>query len=478
MNGVQESLATRLLRGEEPIGVIGLGYVGLPLALAFTEAGYAVKGFDIDHHRVERLQNKESYVDDVSDERVGEAIEHGFMPSADPKIVSNCGAYIIAVPTGMNNGEPDMSAVEAAAETISEQAGDKESLVVVSSTVYPGATAEVVGPIVNDGRETRMHLAMVPERINPGGEYEFEEIPLVVGANNESARKAATALFDQLVTETHPVNSTDTAELTKTLENAYRMINIALVNELVTLTEGLDADLWEAIDAASTKPFGFQAFRPGPGVGGHCIPVDPQFLTWRATDIGTDVSFIDDAHEVNERMPALVVNRLELLLSARGVDIADSSIIVLGLAYKPNVGDTRNSPALRVLELLPESADVTPVDPHTDPVESSSGSVRTIQEANVEEADVVLLLVDHDAFDLHDVGDRAKFVFDTRNAMPEETNADVVTLGETSDFVFEQAFPEKTPADLFEEEGLSGTAELSQVDQISDVDDNSELERR
>lgn len=422
-------LADRFRRGEASIGIIGLGYVGLPLSLSFTEAGFRVRGFDIDRHRVKRLLNGDSYVDDVTDGRLASGLESGFTPSADPEIVADCDAYVIAVPTGMRNDGPDMTAVEAAAETVAAQSGPEETLVVVSSTVYPGATAELVEPIVNERRDTPAHVAMVPERIDPGGAYEFEEIPLVVGGNTEAAREAASVLFDNLVVETHPVESTDTAELTKTLENTYRMINIALVNELVTLSEGLDADIWDAIDAAATKPFGFQAFRPGPGVGGHCIPVDPQFLTWRANDIGTDVSFIDDAHAVNERMPTLVADRLQTFLRGRGVDISEASIVVLGLSYKPNIGDTRNSPALRILDRLPETAAVTVVDPHVDPEAIAYSSTQSPVDADLAGADVVLLLVDHAAFDLEAVGEAAPFVFDTRNAMPEGVSADVVTLG-------------------------------------------------
>jgi nucleotide sugar dehydrogenase len=426
---LSDALAERLRRAEGTVGVIGLGYVGLPLSLSFTEAGFGVRGFDIDRHRVSRLLSADSYVDDVTDDRLAAGLESGFTPSADPEIVADCDAYIIAVPTGMRDDGPDMAAVEAAAETVAAQSGPEETLVVVSSTVYPGATAELVEPIINERRDTSAHVTMVPERINPGGPYEFEDIPLVVGGNTEVAREAASALFDTLVVETHPVESTDTAELTKTLENTYRMINIALVNELVTLSEGLDADIWDAIDAAATKPFGFQAFRPGPGVGGHCIPVDPQFLTWRANDIGTDVSFIDDAHAVNERMPTLVADRLQTFLRGRGVDISEASIVVLGLSYKPNIGDTRNSPALRILDRLPETAAVTVVDPHVDPEAIAYSSTQSPIDADLAGADVVLLLVDHAAFDLEAVGEAAPFVFDTRNAMPEGVSADVVTLG-------------------------------------------------
>lgn len=428
-----DMLEPRLENREATIGIIGLGYVGLPLSVAFTEAGFYVKGFDIDDHRVSRLTDGDSYVDDIEDARLKTALKQGFKPRCEPGIIHDCDAYVIAVPTGIDGNEPDMSSVEAAAQTVAAQSGTRETLVVVSSTVFPGATREIVEPIVRDRRpdDEGSHIAMVPERINPGGKYDFEEIPLVVGANTRPARNAAQILFDAIVAETYPVATTETAELTKTLENTYRMVNIALVNELVTLAEGLKADVWEAIDAAGTKPFGFQPFRPGPGVGGHCIPVDPQFLTWRAKDIGTEVSFIDDAHQINERMPALVANRFETLLQARGVDIGHATIVVLGAAYKPNVGDTRKSPALRVIDELPQSTDVTVVDPHTDPEDTARKLVNTPDMSDVESADAVLLLVDHDAFDLEAVGERASFVFDTRNAMPNDVDATVVILGET-----------------------------------------------
>jgi nucleotide sugar dehydrogenase len=423
-------LQGRIERREASVGVIGLGYVGLPLSLAFAEAGFDVRGFDIDDGRVERLRAGDSYVDDVTDDELHAGLDAGFSPAAEPRAVADCDAYVLAVPTGMDGDEPDVSAVEAAARTVAEQSGPRETLVVVTSTVYPGATREVVAPIVGGAAGPR-RLAMVPERLDPGGDDAFHEIPLVVGADADPARAAATALFDAVVADTHPVGTTETAELTKTLENTYRMVNVALVNELVTLAEGLDGDVWEAIDAAATKPFGFEPFRPGPGVGGHCIPIDPQFLTWRARELGTEVSFIDDAHAINERMPGLVADRLDTLLRARAVDPAAASVVALGAAYKPNVGDTRNSPALRVVERLPAGADVTVVDPHTDTENVARRLVRDPADADLAAADAVLLLVDHDAFDLRAVGDAAGFVFDTRNAMPEGVNATVVRLGET-----------------------------------------------
>ena len=436
------SLRDRIADRSATVGLVGLGYVGLPLSVAFTEAGFEVRGFDIDEYRVEQLAAGDSYVDDVDDDRLREALESGFVPSSSPMNVAGCDVFVIAVPTGIDDGEPDMSAVEAAARTVAERAPDRESLVVVSSTVYPGATREVVAPIVGTDRS---QFAMVPERINPGGEYAVEEIPLVVGADTDAARDAAAELFGAVVDRTHPVGSTETAELTKTLENTYRMVNVALVNELITLAEGLDADVWEAIDAAATKPFGFQPFRPGPGVGGHCIPVDPQFLTWRAEDLGRDVSFIDDAHRINEAMPTLVADRLETLLRARGTDPDDATVVALGAAYKPNVGDTRNSPALRVVEQLPPTADVTVVDPHTEPENVARKLLATPAAVELEAADAVVLLVDHDAFDLREIGERAAFVFDTRNAMPDGVAADVVTLGELTDGPAKQRRPVAEP---------------------------------
>ncbi|NHN40954.1 nucleotide sugar dehydrogenase [Halorubellus sp. JP-L1] len=425
-----ETLLDRIASRDATVGVIGLGYVGLPLSLSFAESGFEVRGFDIDDYRVGELEAGSSYVDDVTDERLSAALESGFAPSTEARIVDDCDVYVIAVPTGMSGDEPDMSAVAAAARTVAERAGARETLVVVSSTVYPGATKEVVRPIVKASRSELTHFAMVPERLNPGGGYEFSEIPLVVGADSEEAGATATELFEAVVASTYPVDSTETAELTKTLENTYRMVNIALVNELVALAEGLDADVWDAIDAAATKPFGFQAFRPGPGVGGHCIPIDPQFLSWRAEDLGIELSLLDGAQRVNDRMPELVADRIEKTLTERGITVEDASILALGAAYKPNVGDTRNSPALQVVEELSDAVDVTVADPHTDSSEVARKLVRSPSFDTVRAADVVVLLVDHDEFDLKAVGREASLVFDAKNAMPEDVPAEVITLGE------------------------------------------------
>lgn len=426
MVGVETQLATR----EARIGVIGLGYVGLPLSLAFVDAGFDVRGFDIDETRVGRLQAGDSYVDDVSDTDLIAGVEAGFTPRADPNVVADCDAYVIAVPTGITEGDPAMGAVEAAAGTVATQAGERETLVVVSSTVYPGATREVVDPIVSADRPAGSTLfAMVPERLNPGGDHEIADIPLVVGADDPTARDAAHTLFSA-ITDTVPVEATQTAELSKTLENTYRMVNIALVNQLVALAERLDADVWEAIEAAGTKPFGFQAFEPGPGVGGHCIPIDPQFLTWRANELGTELPFIEHAQEVNEMMPDRVVNDVVTSIEARGTPLSDATVLILGAAYKPNIGDPRHSPAITVFESLQHRTDVTLVDPHVDPEEAAVPVVDSVADETIESADAVVLLVDHDVFDLAHLGERAAFIYDAKNAVPTEVSATVVTLGE------------------------------------------------
>ncbi|USZ67391.1 nucleotide sugar dehydrogenase [Halorussus salilacus] len=424
-------LLTRLEEREARVGVIGLGYVGLPLSLKFTGAGYDVAGFDIDADRVASLRNAESYVDDVTDERLAEALESGFTPDDDPSVVADCDAYVIAVPTGVSNGEPEMGAIRSATRTIAEQAGDRETLVVVSSTVYPGATNEEVAPLLHERLDPdRTRVAMVPERLNPGGDYPIEEIPLIVGADDEIARSAACTMFESFVAETYPVDATTTAELAKTLENTYRMVNIALVNELTAFAEQFDADVWDAIAAASTKPFGFQAFYPGPGVGGHCIPIDPQFLTWRASELGTELSLVDEAQRINEWMPSVVVNRIERILDTRGIEPGRASIVTLGLAYKSDVGDTRRSPALEISKRLDDMGDVIAVDPYVNEVDGDLAVAESTADVPLEEADLVVLLVDHRDFDLHEITERASLLFDTRDAVSTEGSTEIVTLGD------------------------------------------------
>lgn len=427
---MNQSLKARLDEQTATIGIIGLGYVGLPLSLAFTDAGFEVCGFDIDDNRVSQLQAGDSYVDDVSDAELMAGLDSTFTPASEATNVAGCDAYIIAVPTGITDGEPSMGAVRAAAQTIVEQAPNRETLVIVSSTVYPGATNEVVAPIVSADRpDGTTQFAMVPERLNPGGDRAIADIPLVIGADNTRAREAAATLFGS-ITETVPVERIETAELSKTLENTYRMVNIALVNQLVTLAERLDGDVWEAINAAGTKPFGFQMFDPGPGVGGHCIPIDPQFLTWRASELGTELPFIQHAHMVNERMPQRVADNVITALAARDINPNGASVIVFGAAYKPNIGDCRHSPAIKIVETLQQRLDVTVVDPHVYHREVGVTIEAEVTNEAIAAVDGVLILVDHDTFDFSRIGEHATLVYDSKNVMPKNTEATVVTLGE------------------------------------------------
>ncbi|QSG01714.1 nucleotide sugar dehydrogenase [Natranaeroarchaeum sulfidigenes] len=426
----------RIISGDATIAVIGLGYVGLPLACHFSEAGFRVIGFDIDLDRVQQLREGSSYIEDVSDDALEAALDHGFEPTTYPNGLEEADAFVMAVPTGVEGGEPDMSAVQKATKSVATHAPNRQTLVVCCSTVYPGATDEVVRETLREGDRTPGDdtlVAFAPERINPGGAYDFHEIPLVVGADSDTERAAAVTLFESVVDETVPVQSTISAELTKVLENTYRMVNIAMVNELARHAEETEIDVWEAIEAAGTKPFGFQAFTPGPGVGGHCIPVDPQFLTWKGRESGVPLELVEQAHSINESMPSHVVDTVDTAFAARDTPLEDSSLAVLGVSYKPNIGDLRNSPALAICEQLHErGVDLTVVDPLVDEIDLAGQSVVPEDEVSAGEiasANGVLLLVDHDAFTYDDI-EQASIVFDTQDALPDDVSTTVLTLGE------------------------------------------------
>ncbi|MBP1987791.1 nucleotide sugar dehydrogenase [Halolamina salifodinae] len=433
MSSLQNKIADRTAT----VGVIGLGYVGLPLSQHFTDAGFDVVGFDVDEERVSRLRVGDSYVDDVDDDTLTETVARGFRPTADPAKLAGCDAFVLAVPTGVESGTPDMGAVRQATRTVAEYAPDRDVLFVCSSTVYPGAADEVIRPALeNSGRipGDDILVSVVPERLNPGGEYDFEEIPLVVGADSVRERETAQALFDSVVAETVPVGETITAESAKMIENTYRMVNIAFANQFAEFAENAGVDAWEAIDAAGTKPFGFQKFTPGPGVGGHCIPVDPQYLTWRAKQTGTGLSLVDNAIEVNEAVPSRVFGQIKTALSAHGTDLDDASVVVLGMSYKPNVGDIRNSPALDICELLINAgASIHPVDPHVDEaviVDERYEPASAIDRGTLRSADIALFLVNHDKFDTDKIAEDSNLIFDAQNAVPEYNDTPVVRLGD------------------------------------------------
>ena len=424
------------------VGIVGLGYVGLPLLLAFNDRGVATTGVDIDGEKIGRLQQGESYLEHIPPERIAAALEGAPVTfSASFETLGPCDAVLIAVPTPLGEDRaPDLSYVLSTAESIGPvlRAGQ---LVVLESTTYPGTTREELAPALERASGlsagTDFLVAFSPEREDPGNPvYDTTDIPKVVGALDDEALAAAVAVYERIVTVV-PVSSAEIAEMTKLLENIYRSVNIALVNELKLLAHRMEIDIWEVIEAARTKPFGYQAFYPGPGLGGHCIPIDPFYLAWRARDFGFTTRFIELAGEINTAMPEYVVERLSGALGNRGKELGEGRILVLGVAYKRNVGDDRESPAYRIIELLERGgAEVSYHDPHVPHIGQTRRYPRLagrrseeLTAALLRSVDAVVIVTDHDAVDYGLVGAEAGLVLDTRNAMArvQEANATVVS---------------------------------------------------
>lgn len=430
-----ERVATRTAR----VGIIGLGYVGLPLTLLFSEERFEVTGFDIDGAKVARLNTGESYIHRIEPAHIAAAQKHGFRATADFARIAEMDAVLICVPTPLNaDHSPDMSFVVSTMESIAPyvRAGQ---LIVLESTTYPGTTEEiVVETIERVGVERGVRVlrgggdeldgvlvAFSPEREDPGNLVTpRREIPKVIGGVDARAAQAASALYGTVFQRTVLMSSPAAAEMTKLLENIYRCVNIALVNELKQLCERMEIDVWEVIEAAATKPFGFQAFYPGPGVGGHCIPVDPFYLSWKAQQYGFASRFIELAGEVNESMPAYVVERTKQALEHRGVALKGAKVLVLGVAYKRDVDDLRESPALRIIELLAGSgAEVEYHDPFFPEVGHGRHYALNRRAYPLTEGmtelggfDCVLIATDHSAYDFERVVEQARLVVDTRNA--------------------------------------------------------------
>ena len=411
------------MSGQTRVGVVGLGYVGLPLSLAMHRAGYDVVGVDVDEDTVASLRDGHSTVSDVSDADVADALEEGITFTTDYAALSAVDGVSICVPTPLRKTDtPDLSFVVDAAQQLAPMVPDG-CTVVLESTVYPGATREVVGDTLAENGKTTgedIYLAFSPERIDPGNEeYGPTEIPKVLGGVTDACGDHAEALYEQVFDEIVRVNSATEAELVKLLENTFRAVNIGLINELAQVAHELDANIWSTIDAAATKPFGFMSFYPGPGLGGHCIPVDPFYLSWKASQQGIDTRFIHLADTVNREMPGHVVQRIVELLNDRGVAVSTADILVAGVAYKPDVSDTRESPAIDIINQLEGwNADVVYHDPHVptlDVVGTEYESVELTRE-RLQAADCVVLVTDHSAFDVEEIATAAPLVFDTRNA--------------------------------------------------------------
>jgi UDP-N-acetyl-D-glucosamine dehydrogenase len=421
-------LARKIADQSALVGVVGLGYVGLPLVQAFIDAGFAVLGFDTDAAKIERLARGESYIRHIPSAWIAQHVASGRMRvTAEAARLAEPDALLICVPTPLTaTREPDLSYVEATAEQIAAALRPGQ-LIVLESTTYPGTTREVVLPaLLRSGLHvgSDFFLAYSPEREDPGHpQHTARAIPKVVGGIDAASLALADALYAQAVVSTVPVASCEIAEASKILENTYRCVNIALVNELKVLFDRMGIDVWEVIEAAKTKPFGFQAFYPGPGLGGHCIPIDPFYLSWLARRHGSPTRFIELAGEVNASMPDYVVGRLQAALAERGIEVRGSRIALLGLAYKKDVDDPRESPSFRLLELLSDlGAVVTYNDPHI-PV---APRMRHYDVPDLRSTPLtadylaaqacVVIATDHSAYDYDFIVRHAPLVLDTRNA--------------------------------------------------------------
>ncbi|WP_142986875.1 nucleotide sugar dehydrogenase [Halorubrum cibi] len=405
------------------VGVVGLGYVGLPLALAFTRAGYEVVGVDIDTERIDAIRDGRSYVTDVSDEDVAAALDGGLQVTTEYEALSDVDGVSICVPTPLRKtGQPNLSYVADATERLAKVLPDG-CTVILESTVYPGAMEDLVVPTLSENGKTigeDVYVAFSPERIDPGREdYTLTEIPKVLGGVTPSCGDHAMALYEGVFDEVVRVESSTEAELVKLLENTFRAVNIGLINEIAMIANDLDVDIWQVVEAASTKPYGFMPFYPGPGLGGHCIPIDPLYLSWKAGQQGIQTRFIDLADQVNREMPVHVVRRVNGLLNEKGLAVSQSSILIVGVAYKPDVSDVRESPAYDVMGLLEErGAKISYHDPYVPEFEVEGETYESIEltEQILRRADCTLIVTDHDVLDLDSIVDHAPLVFDTRNA--------------------------------------------------------------
>ncbi|MCZ6837228.1 MAG: nucleotide sugar dehydrogenase [Planctomycetota bacterium] len=428
MTSSQQALKQRLESREANVAVIGLGYVGLPIVHALHEAGYRVLGYDIDDAKIEMLKRGENYVKHLGNQMTQTLMASDrFEATTDPRRLGEADALLLCVPTPLgSHREPDLSYVLDSTRLVAKTLRPGQ-LVVLESTTYPGTTRDEMKPILEAGGlkcGTDFFLAYSPEREDPGSsDATMPTIPKLVGGIDEASGELATLLYQNVVVQVHRVETAEIAEAAKLLENIFRAVNIALVNELKVLFTEMDIDVWQVIEAASTKPFGFMPFYPGPGLGGHCIPIDPFYLSWKAREIGRQTKFIELAGEINATMPRYVIRRLSAALNEREQTLKGAKVLIIGIAYKPNVDDIRESPAAEIIELLKDAgAFVNYHDPHMPhfpgmrKYDIKLDSLDLTKE-NIEAHDAVLIVTNHDAIDYELIGKHAKLLVDTRNAM-------------------------------------------------------------
>jgi len=431
---LEEKIKNKMAR----VGIVGLGYVGLPLAIAFSEAGFKVLGLDVDPEKIDLINQGKSYIADVSSERISVGLANGFLEvTTTQSYLKEVDVICICVPTPLKKSkEPDLSYVINAAEEISRHLQSGQ-LVVMESTTYPGTTKEVILPILKRSELKAgedFYLAYSPERADPGNKnYNIRNTPKIVAGIDPESTRLVELLYRQITDMVISVSSPEVAEMSKIFENVFRNVNIALVNELAQLCEKMSISVWEVISTASSKPFGYMPFRPGPGIGGHCIPLDPYYLASKAREYDFHTRFIELAAEINEQMHYYVTSRIMEALNLRGKSLSGAKVLVLGVTYKKDVEDTRESPSLKLIQLLREKgADVNYNDPYVPKIKMLDETLTSVElsEEQLSSAECVVVATDHSCYDYQHIVNKARLVFDTRGATKGLSNDIILRLGE------------------------------------------------
>ena len=388
---------------KQDLGVIGLGYVGLPLVVESCNSGLKVFGYDNNSDKVKKLQNGTSPIEDISDEMLKKALQKDLTISDSPEALKDCEYIVISVPTPLTDYQPDLSYVKAAARTIAENIS-KDQVIILESTTYPGTTIEVLIPEIESISELKagkdFHVGYSPERIDPGNEtWNFKNTPKVISGIDDNSAKKIKNFYEKIIDEVVEVSGTKEAEMVKLLENTYRHVNIAFINELAILCNMLDIDIWEVVEAAKTKPFGFESFRPGPGVGGHCIPIDPNYLSFKTRQIGKPVRFVELAQEINNTMPSYIVSRILEKMNSLQKPMKNSNILILGVAYKKDISDTRESPSIDIIEnLVSKGVNVSFYDPYVESLDLNVSVNKEQDISNFDNYDLILFHTSHSEF--------------------------------------------------------------------------------